>query len=269
MDIYNTKLFNLSGAYSERKLSLEEAFDLVHSNSVDVILLNVDTPEEIGYWWGDDSSLAMNHHKYYQGIVTSGMTLGKLQRATHDEYPETAEKYFNSAKIVNSALTKTHYYKFFEHGLNARPLETDNGDELLIASQREYPPSNELYFSFPPHADSISYARAGESWPIKEYHKQTAAFITIQNATNSAGFVMWDYVPESRNKLDEFIHLYNENNNEAIDFLNQHEHMEIKPEVGQLCIFNCRKMHAIQTCDSLRKTIGSFFIKKDSWRIFD
>ncbi|ALU41744.1 hypothetical protein [Pseudoalteromonas rubra] len=269
MKEFKARIYDFDGTAKTDSLSLEHAFNLVHGGEYDVILLQVESQEGVELWWGKHDDLAMNGHRYHTGIMTSGMTLGKLQRATNEEYQATSELYFNSANVVNAALKQTPYFEFFEQGLSAKTLEVEPGREMLIASQREYPPSTEKNFSFAPHADSISYARANDSWPIKTSYPQTAAFITVQNAANEAGFVMWDYLPSSRSELDEFIALYGKDEAQGMEFLAQFESMEINPEVGELCIFNCRKMHGIQTCDTLRKTIGSFFIKKDGWRIFD
>jgi hypothetical protein len=270
LNAYRSKLYNIGGSVQEIELGLEQAFNYVHSGEVDVVLSKVLSSELADSWWADHESLKMNDHEYHGGITTSGMTLGKLQRASEDEYPARFDEYFSSAITVNAGLKTTQYYHFFEKELGTQTLFLDSGEEMLIASQREYPPSNEEQFSFAPHSDSISFSRARVSWPIQEKYKQTASFITIKNATNDAGFVIWDYIPESRAELDKFYSIYNEDPDKGMAFLNRHLSMEIHPEEGELCIFNCRKMHGIQTCNTLRRTIGSFFIRKDNgWKIFD
>lgn len=270
MSIYQSKLHTLDGQVSEMELGLEQAFNMVHQGEVEIILAKIQSEKTVAHWWGEHESLRINDHEHHPGIATSGMTLGKLQRVDEEGYSDKAEEYFSLANIVNEGLRTTEYFKFFERELKIKPVSLDDGRELLIASQREYPPSEETHFSFAPHSDSIAFARAKKSWPISKKYRQTASFITVQNASNSAGFVMWDYAPKSRVELDEFYCLYDENNEKGLDFLNQYKKVEIHPLPGELCIFNCKNMHGVQTCNTLRRTIGSFFIQKNGgWQIFD
>ncbi|MEM9523100.1 MAG: hypothetical protein AAF982_03765 [Pseudomonadota bacterium] len=269
MTEYPIQILSTDGRRETGSASVSDAFDRVHAGEIDVILMTVADPDEIASWWGTHEKLGMNGHKYHPGITTSGMTLGKLQRASEEEYPERSGEYFRSASVVNPQFQKTEYFRFFERELDVRPMVLNGSGQMLIGSQREYPAASEIDFSFAPHSDSIAFARAADSWPIKTVYTQTAAFVTINNAENNAGFVMWDYAPRSRAELDEFYAIYDADNANGLAFLDRNNSIEVHPAAGELCIFNCRKMHGIQRCSSLRRTIGSFFIQDDGWRIFD
>jgi hypothetical protein len=266
---YPVQTLNVDGGRDTDSLTISDAFDLVHAGKYDVIIATIASGSEIEPWWDEHENLGMNGHKHHPGITTSGMTLGKLQRASEAEYPAKSGEYFKSASIVNPPFQETEYYKFFERELGVTPISIDSGEQMLIGSQREYPKTSEAEFSFAPHCDSIAFARASESWPIKTIPTQTAAFVTVKNAENNAGFVMWDVAPKSRAELDEFYAIYDDDNANGIAFLDQNKSIEVHPTAGELCIFNCRKMHGIQRCSSTRRTIGSFFIQDDGWRIFD
>ncbi|KAF7787227.1 hypothetical protein PRUB_a4404 [Pseudoalteromonas rubra] len=265
---YIARMFDTAGAERVDILTLEDAFNDVHDGEFDVVLLRVEAQESVDFWWEKHAEQGIGDNTYQAGINTTGMRLGKLQKASDDEYEARSQLYFDSAKAVNFALRQTPYFTFFERELNARTLEVEQDLEMLIASRHEYPPSTEKHFSSAPHANSISYARASKFWPVKESYPQTAAFLTVQNATNCAGFTMWDYSPASLGEVDEFSALYDKDKDRALAFLGQYSSIEINPSEGDLCVFNCRKMHGIQTCNALRKTIGSFFIKEDGWRMF-
>lgn len=266
---YLARMFDIEGAEKVDILTLEHAFNYVHRGEFDVVLMRVEAQESVDFWWERQSELGLNRPEYYTGSRNKEITSSKPQRALGSECNARPKRYFNSARGVNSGLRQTPYYTFFERELNVKTLECDQDLEMRIASQCEYPPSTGKHFSFTPHANSNAYAHAGNCWPVKENCLQTAAFLTVESTTNTAGFRIWDYLPESRGELDEFIAMHEKDEGRALAFLQQFKSLEINPQEGDLCIFNCRKMHGIPSGNTLRKTIGSFFIKEDGWRIFN
>jgi hypothetical protein len=80
--------------------------------------------------------------------------------------------------------------------------------------------------------------------------------------------IMWNNRPASRAKLDEVHREYRETG--RIFELEQAAKIEIKPQPGQLTVFQSKNLHAIERCTSTRLTMGLFLIHHErGWRYFD
>ncbi|MFP3534027.1 hypothetical protein SB763_32240, partial [Burkholderia sp. SIMBA_042] len=92
------------------------------------------------------------------------------------------------------------------------------------------------------------------NWPLKRsFPRQLGGFLTIQGADNDAGMVMWDNRPESRAALDEMHAEYRETG--AIAALERAAKIMLKPQPGQLTLFQSKNLHAIERCTSTRRTM--------------
>jgi hypothetical protein len=56
----------------------------------------------------------------------------------------------------------------------------------------------------------------------------------------------------------------------AIAALERAAKIMLKPQPGQLTLFQSKNLHAIERCTSTRRTMGLFLIhQEDGWRMFD
>jgi hypothetical protein len=56
----------------------------------------------------------------------------------------------------------------------------------------------------------------------------------------------------------------------AIAALEKVAKIGLKPQPGQLTLFQSKNLHAIERCTSTRRTMGLFLIhQEDGWRMFD
>jgi hypothetical protein len=269
---YATKLFNFNADVRHTTMTLEAAVEAIKSDEAEVLILDVVPPDEVHEWWDDDGfvSSPFTKNSHHAGIVSTGITMGQLQRETKERLVVKSGEYFSTACRINDDLRRTRFVKLFSDTLDAKPLTMDGvyPYEFLIATRRIYDPFDKP-FNFAPHCDDITYGRDAENWPMRvQYPQQISLFLTAQTAANDAGMVMWDYKPDSRAVLDKMHTEYTETG--AIAELERSAHFVVRPQPGQLTIFQCKYMHGIERCTSQRRTMGMFLLDhKDGWRFYD
>lgn len=260
--------FDNRGASS--KLTMRRAAEAIRDRQAPVILLDVIPDGEIDLWWNDPGFPPVGgDHKYHKGVVTSAQafTLGQLQRSEGDQLMCGAADYFGYSARVNGPMRRTRFVQLFERELSAVPLKFGEFSEFIAATKREYPPF-EAAHSFAPHCDSIDFGREARCWPFKLNQEQLGAWVLIQQSNNRAGFVVWDLRAESRAELDAWSKEYAATN--EISATKSVRAITIRPESGQLVMFNSRLLHAVERCASTRYSIGTFLIEYDGgWKLFD
>jgi hypothetical protein len=253
-------------------MSIAAAVRALELNEADAIVMDVVPRDELDDWWNDAgfSSSPFTKNAHHAGIVATAVTLGQLQREENAKLVSKAAEYFGIACKVNEGLKQTRFVRLFASELDAKPLTIGHEYEIefLTATRRVYEPY-EAPFNFAPHCDDISYARDFANWPMKvSYPRQLGAFLTIQGSANDAGMVIWNNQPASRAKLDEMHREYRETG--AMSELEHAARIVLKPQPGQLTLFQSKNIHAIERCSSTRRTMGLFLIHEEGgWRFFD
>ncbi len=271
-DTFPAHLMRFDKPTRTQELSLAAAVRTLESDEADAIVMDIVPNHDLENWWDDKgfSSSPFTHNAHHAGIVATAVTLGQLQREEREKLVSKAAEYFGIASKVNEGLRQTRFVQLFTDGLGAQPLTLGHEYEVefLMATRRVYE-EYEAPFNFAPHCDDISYARDVANWPMKQsYVRQLGAFLTIQGSQNDAGMVMWKNQPPSRAKLDEMHREYNETG--AMSELAHAPKIELKPQPGQLTIFQSKNLHAIERCNSTRRTMGLFLIHQENgWRFFD
>ncbi|MBN3817876.1 hypothetical protein G3N57_15210 [Paraburkholderia sp. Se-20369] len=271
-DTYSAHVMRFGAAPRGERLTLAAAIHALEADDADAIVMDIVPEGEREAWWDDAgfSSSPFTKNAHHAGIVATSVTLGQLQREQGEKLVSKAAEYFGVACRVNEGLRQTRFVRLFADALDARPLTIghDYEVEFLLATRRVYEPF-EAPFNFAPHCDDVSYGRDTVNWPLKRsYPRQLGGFLTIQGAANDAGMVMWDNRPESRAVLDRMNGEYRETG--AIAELEQARKILLKPQPGQLTLFQSKYLHAIERCTSTRRTMGLFLIhQEDGWRLFD
>jgi hypothetical protein len=255
-----------------REMSVAQAVHALEADEADAIVMDIVPHDELEAWWDDEgfSTSPFTKNAHHAGIVATSVTLGQLQREEREQLVSKAAEYFGVACRVNEGLRRTRFVRLFADALDARPLTLGREYEVefLMATRRVYEPF-EAPFNFAPHCDDISYARDSANWPMKRsYQRQLGGFLTIQGAQNDAGMVIWNVQPPSRAKLDELHAEYRDTG--AMAELERAAKIPLKPQPGQLTLFQSKNLHAVERCTSTRRTMGLFLIhQEDGWRFFD
>ncbi|WP_323121949.1 hypothetical protein [Burkholderia alba] len=271
-DTYSAHLMRFDAPPRVERLTLAAAINALDADEADAIVMDIVPEDEWETWWDDEgfSSSPFTKNAHHAGIVATSVTLGQLQREEGDKLVSKAAEYFGIACRVNDGLRRTRFVRLFADALDAQPLTIGHEYEVefLLATRRVYEPY-EAPFNFAPHCDDVSYARDFTNWPMKQsYPRQLGGFLTIQGSENNAGMVMWNNRPSSRAALDRINHEYRETG--AIAELERASKIVLKPQPGQLTLFQSKNLHAIEHCSSTRRTMGLFLIHQEQgWRFFD
>ena len=269
---YPAKMLYFDAPDRECVLSLPEAVRRIVDEECGTIVMDVVAREDLESWWDDDgfASSPFTYNAHHAGIQATAVTLGQLQRETKENLVIKTAEYFSLASRINEGLRHTKFVKLFSDALDAGPLTIgrEYQAEFLMATKRVYE-QYEAPFNFAPHCDDISYSRDTENWPARtSYPHQLGSFLTIQGSENDAGMILWDNIPESREKLDIMNKEYVATG--TIAELETARKIVIKPQPGQLTIFPSKRIHAIERCTSRRRTMGLFLInQEDGWKFFD
>lgn len=271
--LYRTQFFNFSQDVRTEHLTLAQAIHAIHASQAETLLIDLISPEEAGEWWEDPgfTSSPFTKNAHHAGIVATAVTMGQFQREVGEKLVSKASEYFTIAAKINDDLRNTKFVRLFEETMDAKPLTAGSmyPYELLIATRRVYDPYDQP-FNFAPHCDDITYGRDAANWPLrKQYVNQLSIYLTTMASDNDAGFVMWDHKPSSRVELDRMHAEYSERG--AIDVLDKAAKFVVRPQPGQLTIFRCKNVHAIERCTSQRRTMGMFLVEDadNDWRYFD
>jgi hypothetical protein len=271
-NIHSSRLMRFNQPVRSEEMSVAAAVRALESDQADAIIMNIVPRDELDDWWNDEgfSSSPFTKNGHHAGIVATSVTLGQLQREERENLVSKAAEYFGVAGKVNEGLRQTRFVRMFAAELGAKPLTigVEYEVEFLMATRRVYEPY-EAPFNFAPHCDDISYARDSENWPMKQsYPRQLGAFLTIRSSANDAGMVVWDHQPVSRAHLDEMHREYRQTG--AMSDLGRAARIVLKPQPGQLTLFQSKNIHAVEQCSSTRQTMGLFLIHQErGWRFFD
>lgn len=269
---YDAQMLYFGAPSRECTMSLQEAIRRMVAEECDAVLMDIVPQDELEVWWEDDgfATSPFTYNAHHAGIQATAVTMGQLQRETKTSLVSKAAEYFSLAARLNEGLRRTKFVNFFMDELGAKPLTIgrEYQAEFLMATKRVYEPFDKP-FNFAPHCDDISYSRDDENWPMStSYPYQIGSFLTIQGSVNDAGMVLWENTPESRDKLDQMNKEYAATG--TIAELEAARKISLKPQPGQLTIFRSKQIHAIERCDSRRRTMGLFLInQEDGWKLFD
>jgi hypothetical protein len=270
---YPTQLFRFNAEPRTEMMTLQAAIDTLRADQADTLLMDVVPPAEIDAWWQDDgfASSPFTKNAHHAGTVATAVTMGQFQREIGPNLVIKAAEYFTVAARINDDLRRSRFVRLFTDGLGASALTMESGYpfEFLMATRRIYDPHDQP-FNFAPHCDDIRFGRDAENWPMrKHYADQLSVFLTAQVADNNAGFVMWDYRPASRPELDLMHADYARTGTMGV--LDGVASFVVRPQPGQLTLFQCKKLHAIERCSSQRRTMGLFLLDDGpkGWRFFD
>ena len=263
---FDATLISFAGRVPAAAMTIEDCFRCVHDGKAVAILLDLLPPGEREDWWHDPGfpeTPASPHN--HAPLVIASPTLGPLQRANSIEFPAKLASYFAYAKLANQSLRKTRFVSLFMRELDADAYRVGEWGELLLATMREFMPNNKTEFSFEPHVDAISFGVDPSSWPIRRDYEQISALLTIETARNSPGIVVWDRRPSTRVELNQWIAEYRSTG--RIGAVDGAERFTVSPGDGQLLIFSSRQLHAVEACQSTRRTLGTFLVWDDGWKI--
>ncbi len=269
--VYPGEIYSFDQRVERRALSLAESALLIRDRKAAAVLLDLVDPAELGAWWDDPAFPPVTQHQSFPGAGKSGLAIGPTQRLTGDALIPGLIDYFAYAGRCNDALRRTAFVQLCRRELGADSVRVGDWGELPLVSKREYQPNEGSSYSVPPHCDAIHFGREPEKWPIAEGYDegydQISIFLSVKDAENGAGLVMWDYRPPTRPALDALMGEYARSGRIAA--------LEGVPKVvatgrpGQLNILNTRVMHAVEQCASTRQTLGSFLVwHGGQWRMF-
>lgn len=247
-------------------VTIDDCFRLIRDGRFVAITINLLAQEEIEHWWEDPGfpqSPGNPHH--HAPLRIASPTLGPLQRTHPSDFSSSLASYFAYAKVANQLLRKTRFVNLLMKELSADVYKVGEWGELLLATRREYYPNTETEYSFEPHVDAVNFGLDDKTWPIKKDYDQISALLTIESAQNNSGIVMWNRRPTTRAQLNEWIGEYRETG--RISALSGVDSLTMTPGEGQLLIFSSRHLHAVEACQSTRRTIGTFLVWDEGWKI--
>lgn len=269
--VYRGEIYSFDQRVERRELSLAESALLIRDRKAAAVLLDLVEPADLGKWWDDPAFPAVTQHQSFPGAGKSGLAIGPTQRLVKDALIPGLIDYFAYAGRCNDALRRTEFVQLCRRELGAGSVRVGDWGELPLVSKREYQPNEGSSYSVPPHCDAIHFGREPQNWPIAEGYDegfdQISIFLSVKDAENGAGLVMWDYRPPTRPALDELMSEYSRTG--RIEALEGVRTVTAKGRPGQLNILNTRVMHAVEQCKSTRQTLGSFLVWHDEqWRMF-
>lgn len=264
---YDAQTFAFGTEPAVGRMTYAQAAERVRDGQAAAILLDMAQPAELDAWWDENDFPELIRHKNFGSVATSGVAIGPLQRLQGDALVMALIDYFAYAAKANVRLARTAFVKLLAAELGATPLRIGSYAEYPLASRREctFNPSDR--FSIGPHCDSVHFSRDPALWPIKEEYAQVSTVMTIDEAENGAGIVLWDVRPGSRRELDELQAEYGERG--TIARLEEGRILKVPARAGQMTVLSTRLMHAVENCTSARRTIGAFLVWRDGgWRMF-
>lgn len=269
--VYRSEIHTFDQPPRTALLSLADASLMVRDRQAAAVLLDLVAPEDLDAWWNDPAFPAVTQHQSFAGAAKSGLAIGPTQRLVRDQMMPGLIDYFSYAARCNPALRRTKFVQLCEHELGATAVRVGEWGELPLASKREYRFIENSEYSVPPHCDAIHFGREPQHWPfVEDYSEgfdQISIFLSVRDADNAAGLVMWDYRAASRPVLDALMGEYAQLHHIAA--LDSVPRIVIRSRPGQLNILNTRVMHAVEQCVATRQTLGSFIVWHDGhWRMF-
>lgn len=268
---YRAEIYDFDKQVERADLTLADAALLIRDRRAAAVLVDLVEPRDLDKWWNDDAFPPITQHQSFAGAGKSGLAIGPTQRLVNEQLIPGLIDYFSYAGRANAALRHTEFVRLCTRELGAGAVQVGAWGELPLVSKREYQPVENGLYSVPPHCDAIHFGREPHNWPIKEGYDegydQISIFLSVKDAENSAGLVMWDYRPATRGELDELMSEFTRTR--RIERLEQVRSVTIKGRPGQLNILNTRVMHAVEQCRTVRRTLGSFLVWHDGqWRMF-
>lgn len=268
---YRAEIYDFDKQVERADLTLADAALLIRDRRAAAVLVDLVEPRDLDTWWNDDAFPPITQHQSFAGAGKSGLAIGPTQRLVNEQLIPGLIDYFSYAGRANAALRRTEFVRLCARELGAGAVQVGAWGELPLVSKREYQPVENGLYSVPPHCDAIHFGREPHNWPIKEGYDegydQISIFLSVKDAENSAGLVMWDYRPATRVELDELMSEFTRTR--RIERLEQVRSVTIKGRPGQLNILNTRVMHAVEQCRTVRQTLGSFLVWHDGqWRMF-
>ncbi|MGS0894407.1 hypothetical protein ACVBGC_18040 [Burkholderia stagnalis] len=268
---YRAEIYDFDKQVEHTDLTLADAALLIRDRKAAAVLVDLVEPHELDKWWNDAAFPPITQHQSFAGAGKSGLAIGPTQRLVNEQLIPGLIDYFSYAGRTNAALRDTEFVRLCARELGASAVQVGNWGELPLVSKREYQPVENGLYSVPPHCDAIHFGREPHNWPIKdgydEGYDQISIFLSVQDARNSAGLVMWDYRPATRAELDELMSEFTKTR--RIDRLDHVRSVTINGRPGQLNILNTRVMHAVEQCTTVRQTLGSFLVwHEGQWRMF-
>ena len=268
---YKAEVYRLNKAVESRTVGIRASALMIRDGEAAAVLLGLVEPSELDKWWFDDAFPEVTQHQSFPGAAKSGLAIGPTQRLVKEHLIPGLMDYFSYAARCNKQLRETKFAKLCIRELGADAVRVGEWSELPLVSKREYSPNPSSAYSVPPHCDAIHFGREPHNWPIKEGYEegydQISIFLTVKDAENSAGLVMWDVRPKSRAELDELMGEYTKNR--SIRRLENAPSVTVKSKPGQLNVLNTRVMHAVEQCETTRQTMGSFLVWHEGrWRMF-
>lgn len=268
---YEAEVHVFDKPVSHTCMSLAEAALLIRDRHAVAVLLDLVDPGDLDGWWNDTAFPQVTQHQSFPGAGKSGLAIGPTQRLVKEQLVPGLIDYFAYGARCNAALRQTKFVQLCERELNATSVRVGEWAELPLVSKREYQPIEGGLYSVPPHCDAIHFGREPEHWPIKEGYDegfdQISLFLSVKDAQNGAGLVIWDYRARSRPELDELMGEFARTR--RIKVLEDVPKVVIKGRPGQLNVLNTRAMHAVEQCRTVRQTLGSFMVWHDGrFRMF-
>ncbi|MBA2675271.1 hypothetical protein [Ramlibacter sp.] len=268
---YQAEIHAFGQPQRQGRMSLADAALMIRDRQAAAVLLDVAEPAELDGWWNDASFPEVTQHQSFPGAGKSGLAIGPTQRLVKEQLVPGLIDYFSYAARCNAALRRTRFVQLCERELGAGPVRVGQWGELPLVSKREYQPIAGGLYSVPPHCDAIHFGREPERWPIQEGYDegfdQISLFLSVRDAENGAGLVIWDYRAPTRPALDDLMSEFSRTR--RIGALEGVPKVVIKGRPGQLNVLNTRAMHAVEQCTTVRQTLGSFIVWHDGqWRMF-
>ncbi|MES2939509.1 MAG: hypothetical protein V4864_17605 [Pseudomonadota bacterium] len=268
---YEAEIHAFDQPVRHARLSLAESALMIRDRHAAAVLLDIVDPAELDGWWNDKAFPEVTQHQSFPGAGKSGLAIGPTQRLVKEQLVPGLIDYFSYAARYNAGLRRTKFVQLCERELDATPVRVGAWSELPLVSKREYQPIEGGLYSVPPHCDAIHFGREPEHWPIKEGYDegydQISLFLSVKDAENGAGLVIWDYRAPTRPALDALMAEFSRTR--RIEALENVPKVVIKGRPGQLNVLNTRAMHAVEQCTGVRQTLGSFIVWHEGrWRMF-
>lgn len=268
---YESEVFSFGKEPVKRRMTYGEAAACVRDGEAAAVLLEMLDPDGLDAWWSESAFPDIVQHKNFSTAATSGIAIGPIQRLENDKLILGLIDYFAYAGKSNERLKQTEFVKLCVRELGASPVRIGDWAEFPLASRREFVANEREPYSVGPHCDAITFGRDVVNWPVKpEFdngYDQLSTVLTINEANNGAGIVLWNLRPKSRAELDELLDEFSKN--QRIARLEGTPSVTVRARAGQMTVLNTRLLHAVEQCASPRRTIGAFLLwDGDGWRMF-
>ena len=268
---YESEVFAFGAEPVKRRMTYREAAECVRDGGAAAVLLDMLEPDGLDRWWHENGFPDIVQHKNFSTAATSGIAIGPVQRLEKDKLILGLIDYFAYAGKTNERLKQTEFVKLCVRELGAAPVRIGDWAEFPLASRREFVTNTTGTYSVGPHCDAIAFGRDTSNWPIEpgfdKGYDQLSTVLTIDEAQNGAGIVLWNLRPRSRAELDELMDEFTRT--QSIARLHGVPSVAVRARAGQMTVLNTRLLHAVEQCASPRRTIGAFLLwDGDGWRMF-